>query len=87
MKKAFTVIIVLSLTINLSACKDEKSEAWYKQNPEETYKRYSQCLNDGEASMDCEFSYRAAVMFAQEGKQEFKELFRKKEELRRKALK
>jgi len=87
MKKAFTIIILLSSIINLSACKDEKSEGWYKQHPEETYKRYSQCLNDGEASMDCEFLHRAALMFAREGKQEFIELFRKEDELRRKALK
>lgn len=87
MKKAFTIIIMLSSIISLLACKDERSEGWYKEHPQETYKRYSQCLNDGEASMDCEFSYRAALMFAHEGKQEFKELFRKKEELRRKALK
>ncbi|MCU6278878.1 EexN family lipoprotein [Enterobacter quasiroggenkampii] len=87
MKKAFTIIIALSAIINLSACKDEKSEAWYKQHPEETYKRYSQCLNDGEASMDCEFSYRAALMFAHAGKTEFKQLFKQKEELRRKAIK
>ena len=80
------IVLITGSIFVLSACKEEKSEAWYKQHPEDTYKTYSQCLKDGEASNDCEFAHRAALMFAHQGKSDFKELFEKKEELRRNAL-
>jgi ABC-type nitrate/sulfonate/bicarbonate transport system substrate-binding protein len=59
--------------ILLSGCKETKSEAWYKQHPDETYAVYTQCLKDGEASDNCEFAHRAALMFAQEGQPGVKE--------------
>jgi len=61
--------------ILLSGCKETKSEAWYKQHPDETYAVYTQCLKDGEASDNCEFAHRAALMFAQEGQTGVKEKF------------
>ena len=65
----------LSGMILLSGCKETKSEAWYKQHPDETYAVYTQCLEDGEASDNCEFAQRAAIMFAQIGKPGIKEKF------------
>ena len=50
-------------------------QAWYKQHPDETYAVYTQCLKDGEASDNCEFAHRAALMFAQEGQPGVKEKF------------
>lgn len=47
----------------------------YKQHPDETYAVYTQCLKDGEASDNCEFAHRAALMFAQEGQPGVKEKF------------
>ncbi|EKN5943523.1 EexN family lipoprotein [Yersinia enterocolitica] len=89
MHKKAKLIMILSMLTLLAACKEEKSESWYKQHPDETYEVYSQCLKDGEASDNCEFSYRAALMFARAGnpgvKDKFENLFAKKEEMRRKV--
>ncbi len=43
-------LCVMSGILVLSGCKETKSEAWYKEHPDETYKVYTQCLRDGEAS-------------------------------------
>ncbi|ESL99164.1 MULTISPECIES: EexN family lipoprotein [Enterobacteriaceae] len=69
------ILCILSSVIVLSGCKETKSEAWYKQHPDETYAVYTQCLKDGEASDNCEFAHRAAIMFAQIGKPRIKEKF------------
>lgn len=87
MKKVFTIIMVCISITSLSACKEEKSEDWYKKHPQESFQKYSQCLSSGESTLECEYSHRAALMFAHEGRTEFKELFRQKEEMRRNALK
>ncbi|WP_072051755.1 EexN family lipoprotein [Raoultella terrigena] len=85
--KSLPVVLITVSVLLLSGCKDVKSESWYKQHPKETYSTYSQCLKDGEASDNCEFAYRAALMFAHEKKSEFIELFEQKAEARRNALK
>lgn len=69
------ILCTLSGVIMLSGCKETKSEAWYKQHPDETYAVYTQCLKEGEASDNCEFAQRAAIMFAQIGKPGIKEKF------------
>ncbi|EEG1124379.1 TPA: EexN family lipoprotein [Salmonella enterica subsp. enterica serovar Java] len=69
----FFLITITSLV--LSGCNDEKSEAWYKKHPDETYVTYSKCLKNGESSNNCEFAMRAAIMFAQQGKPEIKKKF------------
>ena len=66
MLRSLFTLCTLSGVILLSGCKETKSEAWYKQHPDETYVVYTQCLKDGEASDNCEFAHRAALMFAQE---------------------
>ncbi|MFP1821040.1 EexN family lipoprotein [Lonsdalea quercina] len=75
MVKPLFILCAVSWAIALSGCKETKSEAWYKQHPDETYKVYAQCLKDGEASDNCEFAHRAALMFAQIGKPGIKEKF------------
>ncbi|CAG74523.1 putative plasmid protein [Pectobacterium atrosepticum SCRI1043] len=75
MFKPIVTLCVISGAILLSGCKETKSEAWYKQHPDETYDVYTQCLRDGEASDNCEFAQRAAIMFAQTGKPGIKEKF------------
>lgn len=75
MFKPIVTLCVISGAILLSGCKETKSEAWYKQHPDETYDVYTQCLRDGEASDNCEFAQRAAIMFAQTGKPDIKEKF------------
>lgn len=75
MLKPLLTLCALSGVIILSGCKETKSEAWYKQHPDETYTVYMQCLKDGEASDNCEFAQRAAIMFAQIGKPGIKEKF------------
>ncbi|XQS17080.1 EexN family lipoprotein [Citrobacter telavivensis] len=74
----FKTLLSLSLYASffiLSGCEEIRSEAWYKQHPDETYEVYMQCLKDGEASDNCEFAQRAAIMYAQIGKPEIKEKF------------
>ncbi|WP_368932040.1 EexN family lipoprotein [Citrobacter sp. RHB21-C01] len=87
MLRSFLTLCALTGVIVLSGCKETKSEAWYKQHPDETYAVYTQCLKDGEASDNCEFAQRAAIMFAQIGKPGIKEkfeiLFQKEAEKRR----
>lgn len=73
MLRSLFTLCTLSGVILLSGCKETKSEAWYKQHPDETYAVYTQCLKDGEASDNCEFAHRAALMFAQEGQPGVKE--------------
>lgn len=75
MLKPLLTLCAISGVIGLSGCKETKSEAWYKQHPDETYTVYTQCLKDGEASDNCEFAQRAAIMFAQTGKLGIKEKF------------
>ena len=75
MLRSLFTLCTLSGVILLSGCKETKSEAWYKQHPDETYAVYTQCLKDGEASDNCEFAQRAAIMFAQIGKPGIKEKF------------
>ncbi|GKM25081.1 EexN family lipoprotein [Klebsiella variicola] len=75
MLRSLFTLSTLSGVILLSGCKETKSEAWYKQHPDETYAVYTQCLKDGEASDNCEFAQRAAIMFAQIGKPRIKEKF------------
>lgn len=75
MLRSLFTLCTLSGVILLSGCKDTKSETWYKQHPDETYAVYTQCLKDGEASDNCEFAHRAALMFAQEGQPGVKEKF------------
>ncbi|HCI6736227.1 TPA: EexN family lipoprotein [Klebsiella quasipneumoniae subsp. quasipneumoniae] len=75
MLRSLFTLYTLSGVILLSGCKDTKSEAWYKQHPDETYAVYTQCLKEGEASDNCEFAQRAAIMFAQIGKPGIKEKF------------
>lgn len=75
MVKPLFILWAVSCAIALSGCKETKSEAWYKQHPDETYEVYTQCLKDGEASDNCEFAHRAALMFAQIGKPGIKEKF------------
>lgn len=75
MLRSLFTLYTLSGVILLSGCKDTKSEAWYKQHPDETYAVYTQCLKEGEASDNCEFAQRAAIMFAQIGKSGIKEKF------------
>ncbi len=75
MSKSLLTLFVASGVIALSGCKETKSEAWYKQHPDETYTVYTQCLKDGEASDNCEFAHRAAIMYAQIGKPGIKEKF------------
>ncbi|EFM9948133.1 EexN family lipoprotein [Escherichia coli] len=75
MLRSLFTLYTLSGVILLSGCKETKSEAWYKQHPDETYAVYTQCLKDGEASDNCEFAQRAAIMFAQIGKAGIKEKF------------
>ncbi|WP_413732940.1 EexN family lipoprotein [Sodalis sp. RH20] len=75
MSKSLLTLFVASGVIVLSGCKETKSEAWYKQHPDETYTVYTQCLKDGEASDNCEFAHRAAIMYAQIGKPGIKEKF------------
>lgn len=75
MLRSFLTLCALTGVIVLSGCKETKSEAWYKQHPDETYAVYTQCLKDGEASDNCEFAQRAAIMFAQIGKPGIKEKF------------
>jgi hypothetical protein len=50
------------------AVKKPNPKPGIKQHPDETYAVYTQCLKDGEASDNCEFAHRAALMFAQTGK-------------------
>ncbi len=50
MLRSLFTLCTLSGVILLSGCKETKSEAWYKQHPDETYAVYTQCLKDGEAS-------------------------------------
>ena len=73
MVKSIPIIFIAALT--LTGCKEEKSEAWYKKNPEATYSTYSQCLKDGESSKNCEFAMRAALMFSHSGQPEIKHKF------------
>lgn len=75
MLRSLFTLYTLSGVILLSGCKETKSEAWYKQHPDETYAVYTQCLKNGEASDNCEFAQRAAIMFAQIGKPGIKEKF------------
>ncbi|EPY9770409.1 lipoprotein [Klebsiella variicola] len=75
MLRSLFTLYTLSGVILLSGCKETKSEAWYKQHPDETYAVYTQCLKDGEASDNCEFAQRAAIMLAQIGKPGIKEKF------------
>ncbi|VEA68146.1 Uncharacterised protein [Serratia rubidaea] len=75
MLRSLFTLYILSGVILLSGCKETQSEAWYKQHPDETYAVYTQCLKDGEASDNCEFAQRAAIMFAQIGKPGIKEKF------------
>ncbi|EHK0946970.1 EexN family lipoprotein [Citrobacter farmeri] len=75
MLRSFLTLCALTGVIVLSGCKETKSEAWYKQHPDETYAVYTQCLKEGEASDNCEFAQRAAIMFAQIGKPGIKEKF------------
>ncbi|HHO8472804.1 EexN family lipoprotein [Klebsiella pneumoniae] len=86
MLKPLLILCALSGVIVLSGCKETKSEAWYKHHPEETYTVYTQCLKDGEASDNCEFAHRAALMFAQEGnpgvKEKFEAIFQQEAEKR-----
>jgi len=65
MSRSLLTLFVASGVIALSGCKETKSEAWYKQHPDETYTVYAKYLKDGEASDNCEFAHRAAIMFAQ----------------------
>lgn len=75
MLKPVLTLCIMSGILVLSGCKETKSEAWYKEHPDETYKVYTQCLMDGEASDNCEFAHRAALMFAQTGKPGIREKF------------
>lgn len=75
MLRSLFTLCTLSGVILLSGCKETKSEAWYKRHPDETYAVYTQCLKEGEASDNCEFAQRAAIMFAQIGKAGIKEKF------------
>lgn len=75
MFKRLLTLCVMSGAVILSGCKETKSEAWYKQHPDETYNVYTQCLKEGETSDNCEFAHRAAIMFAQTGKPGIKEKF------------
>ncbi|HCA9524871.1 TPA: EexN family lipoprotein [Klebsiella variicola subsp. variicola] len=75
MLRSLFTLCILSGVILLSGCKETKSEAWYKQHPDETYAVYTQCLKEGEASDNCEFAQRAAIMFAQIAKPGIKEKF------------
>lgn len=75
MFKRLLTLCVVSGAVILSGCKETKSEAWYKQHPDETYNVYTQCLKEGETSDNCEFAHRAAIMFAQTGKPGIKEKF------------
>ncbi|HFD6683619.1 EexN family lipoprotein [Providencia vermicola] len=90
MNKLICFIGAIFITVSTSACNDQKSEAWYKEHPKETYTTYSECLKSGEASDNCEFAYRASKMFARsenpEINQKFIELFKKKEENRKKLM-
>ncbi|WP_187306969.1 EexN family lipoprotein [Candidatus Williamhamiltonella defendens] len=41
------ILLALFSVLIISGCKEkeeEKSEAWYKQHPDETYKDYKKCL-------------------------------------------
>lgn len=75
MLKPVLTLCITSGILVLSGCKETKSEAWYKEHPDETYKVYTQCLMDDEASDNCEFAHRAALMFAQTGKPGIREKF------------
>ncbi|MZG45528.1 EexN family lipoprotein [Dickeya dianthicola] len=75
MLKPVSILCVISAIITLSGCKETRSEAWYKEHPDETYQVYTQCLKDGEASDNCKFAHRAALVFAQTGKPGIKEKF------------
>ncbi|HDX8709356.1 TPA: EexN family lipoprotein [Klebsiella michiganensis] len=75
MLKPVLTLCIMSGILVLSGCKETKSEAWYKEHPGETYKVYTQCLTDGEASDNCEFAHRAALIFAQTGKPDIREKF------------
>ena len=90
MSKALPFVLITTSMFILTGCKDDKSESWYKEHPDETYQVYSQCLKDGEDSNNCEFSRRAAIMFAQIGKpgvkEKFVELFEQKEADREKFI-
>ncbi|HGY2281750.1 TPA: EexN family lipoprotein [Citrobacter braakii] len=89
MFKPIITLCVISGATLLPGCKESKSEAWYKQHPDETYKVYTQCIKDGEASDNCEFAHRAALMFAQTGKpgikQKFETVFQQEAEKRKTA--
>jgi hypothetical protein len=91
MKKIFYLVASVIIITTMTGCKEQKSEAWYKSHPNETYETYSECLESGEASDNCEFSYRAALMFARSSNpdvnQKFIDLFKKKEEIRKKSMK
>lgn len=54
MLRSLFTLCTLSGVIVLSGCKETKSEARYKQHPDETYEVYTQCLKDGEASDNCD---------------------------------
>lgn len=88
MKISAPLLLIISATFISTGCKDEHSEAWYKEHPEETYVTYTECLKNGEVSDNCEFSHRAAIMFAQIGKpgtkEKFADLFQQKEANQRK---
>lgn len=66
MKKTFISVIILASAIS-SGCKEEaKSYAWYSEHPDETYDVYSDCLDSGEASLNCDGARRAAIKFSHE---------------------
>lgn len=76
MLKGIVVASVIVSVVLLSGCKEEtKSERWYQEHPDETFKVYSKCLKTGEASDNCEFSRRAAISFVQIGTEEQKAKF------------
>ncbi|ECC1948281.1 EexN family lipoprotein [Salmonella enterica] len=86
MKRIFPVIISTTFILTITGCKEERSESWYKQHPDETYTTYSKCLEDGEANNNCEFAMRAALMFSHSGSPEVKDKFIKLFEQKEKAL-
>ncbi|EFH6202104.1 EexN family lipoprotein [Escherichia coli] len=66
MNKTFISVIIMASALS-TGCKDEeKSYAWYSDHPDETYDVYTECLESGEASLNCDGARRAAIKFAHE---------------------
>lgn len=65
MKKTGMMLLAFFSVLIISGCKEEdKSEAWYKQHPDETYKVYKKCLETGSNSDNCDAAHHAALGFA-----------------------